>query len=373
MLNSGYTTELFDEYMKVVGDLNKDWIKHLFQYYQADRINKKQDFTPKCLGELLSRLADDAVSFYDCCAGTGSLTIEKHKNCPKAYFICIEFDENAIPFLLFNLAIRNISADVLYGDALSEKIFKRYSVIRGEKYGIVKEIANGDILDKIDTCISNPPYNIQWNPPTALEALTDERFNQCEVPPKSNANYAFILSGLEKVNKKACFILPNGILKSDGTEKEIRNFLVDSNLIESVILLPDKMFKITSISTCILVLNKNKNNDVISFVDSRQDYSLETRKQNGQVGSKAHTNRTYSKEYKVLKETQINRILSAIENLENTPEYSISVSNEVVAKTSYDIAPPTYIQFKEMELSHRPYQDIIEDLNFITRQKILVN
>lgn len=368
-MNSGYSFDLFNEYLKITKDLEKDWIKHLFQYYQAERINSKQDFTPRCLAALLSKLTDNGNTFYDCCAGTGSLTIEKWRCNTKAHFFCVEYDDKAIPFLLFNLAIRNISATVIQGDALSEKIIKCYSVEMGKKYSIIKEIQNAAIPKEVDVSISNPPFNIKWNAPIALEASTDNRFNKCELPPKSNANYAFILTCLEKAKNKAGLILPCGVLKSDNCEKEIRKYLINNNLLEAVVIMPDKMFEVTSISTCILILNKQKKNNMVSFIDSRHNYSIEVREQNGQFGSKAHTNRTYTKEYKVLSTAQINRIILAVDNQEDEAEFCITVKNEKIAQMNYDFSPSTYIQFKEIEPSHRPYKDIIEDLNFITRQK----
>lgn len=369
MLNSGYTSELFDEYMKIVGNLNKDWIKHLFQYYQADRINKKQDFTPNCLSSLISKLSGKADVIYDCCAGTGSLTIEKWKESPNALFICEELDKSAIPFLLFNLAIRNMHAYVINGNVLTKKTVARFEIKKGVKYGIVERIDSIELSVKADVSISNPPYNISWNQPVALEALTDERFNKCELPPKSNANYAFILHCLSAANEKSCLILPNGILRSNGAEQEIRKYLIDNNLIESVIILPDKMFEVTSISTCILVLNKKKNNDIISFIDSRQNYSIEVREQNGQVGGKSHTNRTYLKEYKTFNERQINAIINAISSGESIPEFCITVTSKEIQQKNYDISPSTYIQFKEQEQLHRPYEEIVSDLNFINQQR----
>lgn len=367
--NSGYTFEIFEEYWKIVGDLDQDWIKHLFQYYQADRVNKKQDFTPNSLSVLLSRLSGKVNVIYDCCAGTGSLTIEKWKDCPEALFICEELDESAIPFLLFNLAIRNINAYVINGNVLTKEVKARFAVKKGKKYASVKKVENFELPKSIDISISNPPYNISWNPPSALETLSDKRFNKCEIPPKNNANYAFILHCLSVANDKSFLILPNGILRSDGAEQEIRKYLIDNNLIESVILLPDKMFEVTTIATCILVLNKKKSNNMISFIDSRHNYSIEVRKQNGQFGGKSHTNRTYLKEYKAFNENQINAIINAILSGESIPEFCISVTIKEVQQKNYDISPSTYIQFKEREELHRSYKDIVSDINFINQQR----
>ena len=60
------------------------------------------------------------------------------------------------------------------------------------------------------TAISNPPYNLKWEP-TVLANL-ENRFVY-GVPPKSNANYAFVLSALEK-NERCVFILPRNVTGS---------------------------------------------------------------------------------------------------------------------------------------------------------------
>ena len=69
------------------------------------------------------------------------------------------------------------------------------------------------------------------------------------------------------------------------------------------------MFEATDISTCILVLNKNKKHKgEICFIDSRKNYIVEEREQNGQFGGASHTNRTYKKSYNVLSDDNIQKI-----------------------------------------------------------------
>ena len=128
--------------------------------------------------------------------------------------------------------------------------------IKGEKYSNIEEISP-DIVPEItaDVAVSNPPYNIKWNPPLPIE--NDGRFPI--IPPASNANWAFVFNCLSKANK-AVLILPNGIL-SERTEQEIRKYFVDNDLIDTVIIMPEKMFEVTSISTCVLVINKHKKNN----------------------------------------------------------------------------------------------------------------
>lgn len=142
--------------------------------------------------------------------------------------------------------------------------------------------------------ISNPPYNMKWKHPPF--AQIQPRFCEAELPPESNANYAFILSALNMINEKAVFLLPCGVLSTENKqEKEIRKYLIEKNFVEAVITCPDKMFEETSIPTCIIVLNKEKQTSHISFLDMRKTYEVEIREQNGQFGGPSYENRTYKK------------------------------------------------------------------------------
>lgn len=103
--------------------------------------------------------------------------------------------------------------------------------------------------------ISNPPYNIKWEP------YEDKRFIP-ELAPESNANYAFIQTALAEIDHQAVFLLPMSVLSSHNKkEKEIRKWLLKEGYIQGVIALPERMFESTPISVCLLVLNKKKKND----------------------------------------------------------------------------------------------------------------
>lgn len=76
------------------------------------------------------------------------------------------------------------------------------------------------------TLISNPPYNMKWKLP--VFAQLQPRFYDCELPPESNANFAFVLTALDKVNAKAVFILPCSALTGGlKQEEEIRKYLIE--------------------------------------------------------------------------------------------------------------------------------------------------
>ena len=116
-------------------DMSKDYLQMIFQYYMADRKDKKQDYTPACLGKFLSKLIGESIETIDMCAGSGSLTIQRCLDNPDGKMICYEIDGNVIPYLLFNLALRNKTAEVHRSDILQEEIYESYSINKGDKYG----------------------------------------------------------------------------------------------------------------------------------------------------------------------------------------------------------------------------------------------
>lgn len=216
--------------------------------------------------------------------------------------------------------------------------------------------------------VSNPPYNLKWAAPIFAQMQT--RFVGYDVPPNSNANFAFVLTALEWIDEKAAFLLPNGILSTDNPqEAEIRKRLIENNLIEAVISLPDKMFESTSIATCVLVLNKNKKTMQIEMVDMRQEYAEEQRDQNGQFGGASHENRTYHKTVKVLTDEGMAKAIKAIEEHANIPEFCKAASIEEIRDKKFTLVPSRYIEFQERDERHRDYADIAADYNRIVAAK----
>lgn len=364
--------DFFLNYEKIIDD-SKDWLQALWQYYEADRTDKKQDYTPKSLCKMVALLSGGADSVYDCCGGSGALTKAFVKENETKTVYVEELDEKVIPFLLFNLCLSNVNGYVTNANVLSGEKMKCYQLVAGEKYSLCQETESIYSEEIADVSISNPPYNIKWNAPMPID--NDVRFPV--IPPESNANYAFIFNCVHRAKEKAILILPNGVT-SERTEYECRKYLVDNDLVETVIVMPEKMFEVTGISTCIFVLNKNKKHKgEICFIDSRKNCIVDEREQNGQFGGASHTNRTYKKSYNVLSEENIQKILNIIESWGNQPEFSAIVKNEDVAENKYLLIPTRYIEFCEKEEPHRDFQEIADNINYISRMqnacKLVIN
>lgn len=137
--------EKFERFVVSMPGLDKDWLQKIFQYYQADRRDKKQDFTPYSLASFMARITDvGSDTIIDMCAGSGALTIQAWNLNKNRLFILYELDEKIIPYLLFNLAVRNINAVVYHGNVLERKIFYVYNISHGQQYSDVKREEYGE-------------------------------------------------------------------------------------------------------------------------------------------------------------------------------------------------------------------------------------
>lgn len=122
-------------------DLSTDWMQKIYQYYLADRKEKKQDYTPASLAQFMGLLAGSSNDIVDMCAGSGALIIQKWNLRPDTRFTALEIDENVIPFLLFNLVLRNIRCRIFQMDALTgEDAVRAWDVMKGEEFGCITDI-----------------------------------------------------------------------------------------------------------------------------------------------------------------------------------------------------------------------------------------
>lgn len=215
--------------------------------------------------------------------------------------------------------------------------------------------------------ISNPPYNMRWSPP-ALAGFMPQ-YAGYEIPPEQNANMAFILSGLNWIEDRAVFILPNNVLATGRKEeKTIKQSLISQNLLLAVVSLPGNMFESTSIPTCILVFDKHKTTRKIAMIDLRDKCLEEVRDQRGQFGGNSHTGRTYHKTMTVIPPETMQECMELIENYKDKENLCKWVQLEALEKNEWDLTPRRYLEIK-IETTHRSFSDIAADYNRIIVQK----
>lgn len=201
-------------------------------------------YTPKELAEFLKSFVDvESNEVYDPTCGHGSL-LSVFDDSVKKYGQDVNVD--AINYLHKH----HKEIDARLGDTILEDKFK------GKKFKVI---------------LANPPFSIKYD--DSLIDKEDERFKDAPcLPPKSKADYLFILHILNKLKDDGVAVVLNfpGILYRGQREGKIRKYLVEKNYIDSVIAVPGNKFVDTTIASCVLVLRKNKRTTDIKFIDDEK-------------------------------------------------------------------------------------------------------
>lgn len=121
------------------------------------------------------------------------------------------------------------------------------------------KLLEGGELMRFDRVIANPPFSLdQWG----HEEAEKDRFGRFRrgVPPKTKGDLAFVQHMLETTlgTGMVGVVMPHGVLFRGGKEGEIRQQLVEEDLLEAVIGLAPNLFYGTGIPAAILVFNRNK-------------------------------------------------------------------------------------------------------------------
>lgn len=351
----------FERYKELCPDLTVDWLQKIYQFYHADRENKKQDYTPISLSKLVSYLScmPGEKVVYDCCCGSGALTIQKWCVNPNLKFVCEELDSSVLPILLFNLCIRNIEATVVNKDILSGDIFASYKVVKGAVYGTVQRSMFPETeLLKADVGISNPPFNLRVS---VSGIITND------LPSKYTCNFAFVAHSLQR-SERCALILPRSVLTSNE-EKECRKYFVEKGWLQAAISLPKKMFECTSVATCILLFDKRKTSKDVMLINAEEMKSVEVREQRGE-GDASHYNRIYKKKFNTFSDEQIAAICEL--TIKEQDSFSKRLSIEELEQKGYNLTIGPYLPIELEGTIHRDFNTIISDINRIIRERNVI-
>ena len=321
--------KIFKRFLEIENNLDYDWFTNYFQEEQANRNNLKQDYTPHCLCDLVNRLIPQhSETIYDECCGIGGLTISTLKEHRDSIFYLEELSDNSVMLLLFNLSIRGINAYVKHGDVLTNQFKTVYKLTNKGEFSDIEIVEDADNEFKADVVISNPPYSLKFD--NVDNYKYDARFSNYGIPPKSKADYAFVLHGLShlKENGSAFFLLPHGVLFRGSKEGDIRKLLIDDNLLDAVIGLPSNLFLNTQIPVCVLIFKKTRNDKDILFIDASKEFVKEG-KQN------------------YLSDDQIEKIKSAYSLRKDIDKFSHVASLEEIKKNDYNLNIPRYVDTSE--------------------------
>lgn len=335
-LLSDFNNEDIDLRPSKIGNL--DVIGNAYEYliarFAGDSGKKGGEFyTPAEVSTLLAKLVepkeDDRI--YDPACGSGSLLLKASKEVKDKKVSVYGQESNSSTYNLcrMNMFLHGVNdAHIEWGDTLANPLHLEH-----------------DDLMKFDVIVSNPPFSLdKWakgfesanstiiddgkkKNTFKMEASMDP-YNRFEygVPPKSIGDYAFIQHMLKSLAEdgRMAVVLPHGALFRGASEGLIRQRIIEDNLIDAVIGLPENLFYGVNIPATIVIFKKNRNNDKILFIEASREYEKGKNQNRLTDENIAKILKTYLEYKEIEKYSHIARLNEIKEN-----EYNLNIKRYV--------------------------------------------
>ena len=351
-----------------VGDAqsqSRDVLGQVYEYFLgnfalAEGKNGGEFYTPRSVVKLLVEMIEPYRGrVYDPCCGSSGMFVQSKefidahqtsngKSSDKRGDISIYGQEsNYTTWRLakMNLAIRGIQGQIAHGDTFHDDKFP-------------------DV--KADYILANPPFNISnWGG----ERLRDDQRWKYSVPPAGNANFAWVQHMVHHLapNGVAGFVLANGSMSTNQSgQGEIRKNLIEANLVDCIVALPDKLFQSTQIPVCLWFLSRNRNNslrdrsDEVLFIDGRK------------------LGRMLDQKHRELTHTDISRVISAYHAwreedptvpYQDVPGFCKSAPFGRIRQHGYALTPGRYIDAEVVDGETEPFTDRMARLTDVWRSQ----
>ncbi|GJL96834.1 MAG: type I restriction-modification system subunit M [Hyphobacterium sp.] len=307
------------------GDLFGDAYEFLISNYAANAGKSGGEFfTPQHVSKLIAQLAvhgqETINKIYDPACGSGSLLLQARKHVGE-HFIEEGYFGQEINYTTYNLARMNMF--------LHNINYDKFNIQNGDT------LENPHFLDErpFDAIVSNPPYSVRWKGSDDPTLINDDRFAPAGVlAPKSKADFAFVLHALHYLSAKgrAAIVCFPGIFYRGGAEQKIRKYLIDSNVVESVIALAPNLFFGTTIAVNILVLAKNKPDTRVQFIDA--------------TGEEFFAKKTNTNE---MSDNHVARIVEMFASKAHVPNVAETVDQQKVIDADYNLSVSAYVEPKD--------------------------
>lgn len=317
-------------------------------------------FTPQQVSEVMAQIVapQEKDRVYDPTCGSGSLLIRAAKKggLDKVSIYGQEVNNSAISMARMNMFIHDIKdAHIAWGDTLANP----------------QHLDSDGNLMKFECIVANMPFSKdKWaegfNPGGEVSVDEDEtpvkankkgkkkefkmepsldRFHRFDmgVPPASKGDWAFLLHMIHSMsgNGRVAAVAPHGVLFRGASEGRIRQAVIEKNLIDAIIGLPENLFYGTSIPACIVVFKRGRTTTDVLFIDASKEFKKEKAKNKLRDGTNGEPN-------------DIKRIVDtyrAFVNGENAEQekYSHIASLSEIEENEYNLNIPRYVDTFEEE------------------------
>lgn len=335
----GDVVDLFTNIQMIEHGSEKDILGRTYEYCLSKFAEQEgklagEFYTPSCVVRTLVEVLQPYNGrVYDPACGSGGMFvqsakfIERHSGNINSIAVYGQ-DSNPTTWKMaqMNLAIRGIEANL--GEYNADTFFNDcHPTLRA------------------DFILANPPFNLSdWG----ADKLKDDVRWKYGMPPAGNANFAWLQHMIHHLapNGKIGMVLANGSLSSQsGGEGEIRQNIINADLVECIVAMPTQLFYTTQIPVSLWFLAKNKKQKGKTlFIDARKLGTMVTRK------------------LRELTEEDIAMIADAYNAycdgmLDDQKGFCAVVSTEEIAKQDYILTPGRYVGIEEQQDDGEPFEE----------------
>lgn len=271
-------------------DIIGDAYEYLIGKFASGAGKKAGEFyTPPEVSQLLADLLDPQPGDRICdpAGGSGSLVIKCAKRVGSDDYAVYVQEANGATWALclMNMFLHGINVtvdNIKWTDTLREP----------------RLVVDSQTLMRFNVVVANPPFSLdKWG----AESAANDRFNRFHrgVPPASKGDYAFISHMIESTyldpsqHGRVGVIVPHGVLFRGGSEGRIRQQLIEENLLDAVIGLPENLFYGTGIPAAILIFRRDKADGSVLFIDASREYEQGTNQNRLRERDRAKIVQTY--------------------------------------------------------------------------------
>ncbi len=334
-----------------VGDADarsRDVLGRVYEYFLsrfADAEGKRggEFYTPRCVVKLLVEMLEPYQGrVYDPCCGSSGMFVQSIE------FIRAHASGNANG----GEARGDIS---IYGQESNHTTW-RLARMNLAIRGIAGQIAHGDSFRddrhpdlKADFILANPPFNVSaWGG----EHLVEDKRWRYGVPPKGNANFAWVQHMVHHLAPKgvAGFVLANGSMSSQQSgEGEIRKNLIEAELVDCMVALPGQLFYSTQIPACLWFARRGRRRrGEILFIDARKL---------GRMVDRTHRELTDEDIARIADTYHAWRAGDEGDGYADVPGFCKSASLDEVRKHGHVLTPGRYVGVEPQEDDGEPFED----------------
>lgn len=238
----------------LLGEAYMDLVRH---FAQEEGRDGGEFFTPPQIVQLMVRLLapfENGDQFHDPTCGSGGMLVEaahhfreeQGGNSKKLTFTGQEINPDIAAISRMNLFIHGLNGNIERADSLANPQF-----------------VTDDEPDRFDYVLANFPFSADW-PKDDLQDDPYERFDWAEKLPRADrGDYSFIMHMAKQLpaededGGQASIVIPHGVLFRKH-EQRYREPMLENDMVEAIIGLPENLFQNNSIPSAILVLNTDK-------------------------------------------------------------------------------------------------------------------